>query len=335
LGGAALVWLTAIACGDDGGVVGEPGGEAGEPAGGRGSEPMGQGGDLTDPGAGGSGAADAAGAGGSRAAGAGGSSGSGGALGDGGTAEPGGGAGGMAAVSTTVTGRILRSGAPIPGAVVVVDGQTTLSDEDGGYVVEDVSETYQLIVIIEDVAWVQIVDDLTTRTPVVNLPIPSWDSRSSTAQIDVPQLLAMTAVTPGEDRQVTMHVPRPASGDWNIVVPKAPASVVPLNDAASVTSATEFSWTDVAEGTVSQISWGIGGGWTIYLTTTATKATLPDLSAYGLDLEPGAGNSWSVAFEGPANSTDELLALRETDAWATGRSSIVGHGESRSFTLVE
>jgi hypothetical protein len=480
LGGAALVWLAAVACGDDGGAVGQPGGGAGEPAAGSGNEPNGQGGDPTDPGVGGG--SESAGSGGT-----GGTSGTGGATGDGGATEPGAGAGGMAAVSTTVAGRILRSGAPIPGAVVIIDGKTALSDENGDYVVGDVSETYQLIAIIEDLQWVQIVDDLTTRTPVVNLPVPSSTSTSSTAQIagklgggggipvpaqhatsvvfwdggavygaygydsvgpgqssyalgpiefgassatgelsalqwkgggggveaftgfatkpftiengqqygaldgsvaatnltltdpdevtlngtltipngmsvhqsdlavgahqltydiapgnfslvapelDVSQFLFIITLTPSQDRQITMHAPRPASGDWNIVVPDAPKSVVPLNNAATVTTATEFSWTNEADGTVSEIWWGIGE-WAIYRITTATKTTLPDLSAYGLDFEPGPDNAWSVTVEGPADTTEELIALRETAPWATGRHSIVGYGESRSFTLVE
>jgi hypothetical protein len=127
-----------------------------------------------------------------------------------------------------------------------------------------------------------------------------------------------------------MSVPRPVSGPWNITAPKPPRPITPLDGAASVTVSTEFTWTDVAPGTLSEV-WWVVGEWTIFRTTTSTKTTLPDLSGFGLDYTPGSGNTWTITYEGSATTPDALIKLQRIP----NTSSLIGYGTRRAFTLVK
>lgn len=147
--------------------------------------------------------------------------------------------------------------------------------------------------------------------------------------LNLPQRFVLIADDP-DGQQITMFTPRPGSGPWNITAPKPPRPITPLDRAASVTVSTEFTWTDVAPGTVSEV-WWVVGEWTIFRTTTATKTTLPDLSGFGLDYTPGSGNTWTITYEGSAATPDALIKLQRIP----NTSSLIGYGTRRAFTLVK
>lgn len=154
---AALVLFSMAGCGEEYDATPDPrakagnggvdkGGHAGEPG-----EPEG-GADSTAAGAGGAGSGGDAGAGGSEA----GSAGAGGA--------------GEEPPSTTVHGKLRNGLLPIPGAVVLVNGESALTNQNGEYAFENVAPTYQLIFIVYGSHVINIYDGLTTRQPVTNLP---------------------------------------------------------------------------------------------------------------------------------------------------------------------
>lgn len=164
LGLAAVSWLMFAACGGDSSCAGSPslpeqapGGAAGE---GSGSETTaaGAGGDSTSPtepssGSGGDGGApeNVSGAAGTNDA----------------------GSGGDAPSGSPVTGHIkTKLGAPLPGAIVIIEGKTALTDDTGAFTFDDVAPSYDLTVIHDQLRLVEVVDGLSTREPTVRL----WES---------------------------------------------------------------------------------------------------------------------------------------------------------------
>jgi hypothetical protein len=163
LGAVAVSLLMFAACGGDGGSTTSPSGP-GETAGGADDGGADSGGSSALGGEGATAGTLASSTGGAAEAGSSSDAGA-GTIGNGGADADG---------KTSVRGHIQTfTGAALPGAVVMINGASALTDGDGAFTIEDVPATYDLTVIFEDdvVAWreVEIVDGLTTRELTLRL----------------------------------------------------------------------------------------------------------------------------------------------------------------------
>ena len=97
--------------------------------------------------------------------------------GAGGNADGMGGAAGEAGeVLTDVSGHIRTfEGTPLPNAVVSINDVSAVTDDDGAFTIADVAGTYDLTIIDNDHKYVEIVEGMTTREPVVAL----WQLRTT------------------------------------------------------------------------------------------------------------------------------------------------------------
>ena len=68
-----------------------------------------------------------------------------------------------------VTGKIELQLRPAPGAIVRIDGDSKLTEEDGSFTFDDVAAEYDLTVIYEPGREAKVIEGLTTRQPVVVL----------------------------------------------------------------------------------------------------------------------------------------------------------------------
>lgn len=78
-----------------------------------------------------------------------------------------GGAGG--ALTGPVSGRVISNMEGVPDVTVVIDGVVTSTDANGYFTVPDVDASYQAIMINTDEKYAQVMDDLSTRSLVVQL----------------------------------------------------------------------------------------------------------------------------------------------------------------------
>lgn len=123
-----------------------------------------------------------------------------------------------------------------------------------------------------------------------------------------------------------------------LVLQEAPRQGQPADMATEVTRATEFSWTaftggihqfqiqedDPAEGTFP---------YTVNIYTSATRTTLPDLSAVDMNLPASTTFSWNVQGFAPVSSMDALSLLSEQGNPFLGSTDYsVGLSEARYFT---
>lgn len=110
------------------------------------------------------------------------------------------------------------------------------------------------------------------------------------------------------------------SGPNDLTLPAPPAKLTPADGATGVTAGTEFSW-----GALSNSDYMVHLSPTssssdpeIYLFTAATHATLPDLSALGVQLPTGqVSYAYDLATVGPFSSVDDLVNL--PDLWMIGQ----------------
>lgn len=226
LGAFAVSVVLFTACGGDGGSTDSPQGstsDGGNDAGGadsgtdtlggeagKSTAPTMHGGETSDGGVG-------AGEGGSAAT-TGGSPG--GPSGDGGAAQP---------ANSPVSGHILSmSGVALEGAVVTIDGQSALTDEDGAFAFDDVTPKYDVTVIYENEAAnfhaAEIVDGLTTR----ELSLRVWLARFETSSA-------------GAAGKVSPTVPKGHEGLVQIAGPHSDAPVDTLS-AGTTDYALLFNW---------------------------------------------------------------------------------------------
>jgi hypothetical protein len=93
----------------------------------------------------------------------------------------------------------------------------------------------------------------------------------------------------------------------SLTLPTPPEQLQPANNALGVTPATLFSWTPFAGGVHTLSVYPATPGplnFTIY--TSASEATLPDLSTLGYSLAKGVTYKWTVGGSAPFASVDEL-----------------------------
>ena len=100
-----------------------------------------------------------------------------------------------------------------------------------------------------------------------------------------------------------------------IAVPASPQHSLPVNAAAGVTTTTPFSWTAVPGGVYVVRFDGPAGEPDLLVVTSATSATIPDLSAQGLGLGASKAYTWAIFSFGPfadmnaSAGPDGLLAV--------------------------
>ncbi|ATB39529.1 hypothetical protein CYFUS_004973 [Cystobacter fuscus] len=112
----------------------------------------------------------------------------------------------------------------------------------------------------------------------------------------------------------------------------------PADAAKDVTRTTEFSWSPFAGGvhvlTLQEDKSKNQTPYTVTLYTSGTQTTLPDLSAFGMDLPANTEFTWKIQGFGPAASMDALIGLVEHGnplEQGTGDIS-VSTSETRTFT---
>jgi hypothetical protein len=107
------------------------------------------------------------------------------------------------------------------------------------------------------------------------------------------------------------------AGTTNVSVDlQAPARPAQPSDAAKdVTRTTGFSWSPFANGVhalvIQEDKSKNQTPYTVTLYTSGTQATLPDLSAFGMDLPANTELTWKIQGVGPAASVDALIGLVE------------------------
>ncbi|WNG27102.1 hypothetical protein F0U62_26130 [Cystobacter fuscus] len=130
------------------------------------------------------------------------------------------------------------------------------------------------------------------------------------------------------------------AGTTNVSVElQAPARPAQPADAAKdVTRTTGFSWSPFAGGvhalTLQEDKSKNQTPYTVTLYTSGTQTTLPDLSAFGMDLPANTEFTWTIQGVGPAASMDALIGLVEHgDPLEQGTGDFsVSISEARTFT---
>ncbi|WNG17541.1 hypothetical protein [Cystobacter fuscus] len=119
-------------------------------------------------------------------------------------------------------------------------------------------------------------------------------------------------------------------------VPARPAQ--PADAAKDVTRTTGFSWSPFAGGvhalTLQEDKSENQTPYTVTIYTSGTQATLPDLSAFGMDLPANTEFTWQIQGVGPAASLDAMIGLVEQgNPLEQGTGDLaVSTSETRTFT---
>jgi hypothetical protein len=115
----------------------------------------------------------------------------------------------------------------------------------------------------------------------------------------------------------------------NLTLQAPPTLSLPLNSATGVTVTTPFSWANFTGVYLLIFS---GGGPTYIVFTSATTATIPDLSSHGLSLPASTSYEWEVYGFGPATSTDSLAVPGGLLNLLFLQDGYTGLSETRAFT---
>jgi hypothetical protein len=147
--------------------------------------------------------------------------------------------------------------------------------------------------------------------------------------------LTVTGTNQSDSGQSSVTRLRPASGAWDLALPKPPKLILPVEDAKGITPDVSFSWASLPASVVATITWRVGS-LTIRRTTSGTSAKLPDLEPYGMVYEAGLQDGWDVQGVGPAASVDEQMALNDALYAASAPLDVtVLRSASRALQLAE
>ena len=118
-----------------------------------------------------------------------------------------------------------------------------------------------------------------------------------------------------------------APGSTHVVIAPPPAALIisPPDGATGVDTATDFTWTPVANAIYRL---GLWGSTTYFIVTDRTSVRIPDLTAYGFGLPSAGAYDWALGALGPYASVDEFTAPGEVPFEESGFST----GASASFT---
>jgi hypothetical protein len=130
--------------------------------------------------------------------------------------------------------------------------------------------------------------------------------------LDAP--LRIAASISGPEGQTNGWWEIPEQGNLDLDLPAAPKLLTPAANATMVDYTTTFSWTSPAGGVDSVLFYV--GDWIVTRMPVGSTTTIPDLSAYGVDLPTGLYTYWLVVNEGPTSSRDSVLEL-EADILAS------------------
>lgn len=125
-------------------------------------------------------------------------------------------------------------------------------------------------------------------------------------------------------------LPDTATSDLALTMPPIPTLVSPEPD-ATMTPVSELSWEPLPESSVALV-WMKINDFTLERVTTASHASLVDLSKLGAALAPGPG-SWSVQAIGPASSVDDVLRVQQDAATEATTSWFFAETMSQGFDL--
>jgi hypothetical protein len=145
-------------------------------------------------------------------------------------------------------------------------------------------------------------------------------------------LQANRAIASGNEWSALRRVVTDSTASLELVVPRAPSLVTPVDEAASIDRDTVFQWIP-HESLISVVRFTIGD-FTLEVNTTQTSIQLPDLSAFGVALSASSPSSWEVRSLNQASSMDEAaeFAYSTTEFLARVGAADVSRSVPRSFT---
>jgi hypothetical protein len=170
--------------------------------------------------------------------------------------------------SLRVEGRVLalRSLSPLAGRIIVIGDQKTTTDQDGRFALDDVEPFYDLFISEPDRSTVSIYEGLSRRDPLV---------------VHEPKLGSVRPGTASVYGTAVSQAPR---------TPFTPPSLLSPAANSVVTSAIRFSWTP-CEHCVSCLRLSVNvpsqRNPDIFLYTSSTATSWPDLSKLGIDFPNG------------------------------------------------
>ena len=138
-----------------------------------------------------------------------------------------------------------------------------------------------------------------------------WDPSGATSYTAVMPVIPGTTYVYGASRagQLAAWVVGATGDSVEVDLPEAPTLVAPDDLATGVTNDTEFTVSNPAGGSLTW-RWD-AADYSVALTTTATTATIPDVSELGLPLPVGEDFDWHV--QGPAGGGAEAAARSSGD----------------------
>ena len=163
----------------------------------------------------------------------------------------------------------------------------------------------------------------------------SYQIPQGTAELSWFNLLMSRSIDSVREYSRIARVVSDESDELELVVPKAPALALPLDQAVNVAPQTLFQWVPQPD-TMSIVHLDVDG-FSIDIATSGSAVALPDLSEFGMAYKPGARGSWRVQGLGSAHNPDEAVEF----AYSSSRfleahgAADIAHSVSRSFTLRE
>jgi hypothetical protein len=150
----------------------------------------------------------------------------------------------------------------------------------------------------------------------------------TTPDISTASLLFLTQVK-GASGDLTLLKKTVSPNDTGlaVTVPAPPTLTLPVDSATGVTVATPFAWTNFTGVTFLLV----GGTHSFVVVTSASTATIPDLSSAGLPLSPSASYNWQLYAVGPATTVDAVAVPGGLFALELGE-GYFSESVSRSFT---
>jgi len=118
----------------------------------------------------------------------------------------------------------------------------------------------------------------------------------------------------------------------SVALPTPISAVLPADAATGIGTGTDFTWTAFAGGNALYVllASGASGQPSFAIFTTGTTARIPDLSAQGMGLPPGASYSWNVLAVGPHANVDSAAGPKSI--LPTGNTLFQAQTNSRDFT---
>jgi len=141
----------------------------------------------------------------------------------------------------------------------------------------------------------------------VELPLKAGDFSVVVPNVDRSTSLVVNGQYPGDIYVSAWATPPTGNSDWNVALPGPVIQTLPIDKAAKLPLNTKFSW-ETAANIYSMVMWNFDE-WAVFRVTSGAETTLPDLSAFGIDLS-GSSAGWTVYESGNVDSPELFLDLQ-------------------------